>query len=274
MMQGLLGIAVMVGGLAIAGCAMGTAAGGPKALAGKSPMAPTSTKGPIVILKLDDVIASSEQGGPVSMRWKRAADYVEKNGLKAALGVICYSLEEDNPAYFAWIKEREQRGRIEFWLHGYHNRVAEEKTGEFDQESAAEEQAILEKSERLARQRLGFAFTAFGAHWSGTTEETEKAVQAVPDLKIWLCGPEKSKFFKRTSIPWTIALEDPIFVPDPVKFKAAYEATGAAAPVLCLQGHADQWDDARWEGFVKIVEFLKSKGCRFMTPTEYLKEAK
>ena len=125
----------------------------------------------------------------------------------------------------------------------------------------------------MARQRLGFDLVAWGAHWSGTTEETEKAVQAVPEIKIWLCGPKDSKFYKRLSIPWTIALEDPIFVPDLEKFKAAYEKSGAAEPVLCLQGHADQWDDARWDGFVKIVEFLKSKGCRFMTPPEYLKTA-
>ena len=228
---------------------------------------------PVVILKLDDVISSDEQGGPVSVRWRRAADYVEKNNLKAAFGVICYSLDADNPAYFEWIKERQKRGRIEFWLHGYHNRNAEEKTGEFDQGTAAEHQAILEKCERLARQRLGFEFAAFGAHWSGTTEETEKAVQAVPEIKIWLCGPKESKFYKRLSVPWTIAMEDPIFVPDPEKFKAAYEKSGAAEPVLCLQGHADQWDDERWAGFVKIVEFLKSKGCRFMTPSEYLKTA-
>jgi hypothetical protein len=32
------------------------------------------------------------------------------------------------------------------------------------------------------------------------------------------------------------------------------------------------WDGKRWEGFVKIVEFLRSKGCVFQTPTEYLKE--
>jgi L-ascorbate metabolism protein UlaG (beta-lactamase superfamily)/peptidoglycan/xylan/chitin deacetylase (PgdA/CDA1 family) len=262
MPHALIGIAVLVLAAAVIGCAAV-----PSVRADAAPAKPV----PIVILKLDDVISSTEQGGPVSVRWRRAADYIEKNNLKAAMGVICYSLEEDNPAYFDWIKERQKRGSIEFWLHGYHNRTMEEKTGEFDQGTAAEHQAILEKSQALARKRLGFEFTAFGAHWTGTTEETEKAVQAVDSLKFWLCGPKDSKFYKRLSVPWTIAMEDPIFVPDPVKFKAAYEASGATESVLCLQGHADQWDDERWAGFVKIVEFLKSKGCRFMTPAEYLK---
>jgi peptidoglycan/xylan/chitin deacetylase (PgdA/CDA1 family) len=255
MPQALIGIAILVIALAAVGCTAGPAA--------KTP--------PIVILKLDDVINTGDPGAAVSARWQRAADYIEKNHLKAAFGVIGYSLDADNPAYFDWIKERQKRGAIEFWLHGYHNRNGEEKTGEFDQGTAAEHQAILEKCQQQARRRLGFEFAAFGAHWSGTTDETEKAVQAVSSIKFWLCGPKDSKFYKRLSVPWTIAMEDPIFVPDLEKFKAAYEKSGAAEPVLCLQGHADQWDDERWAGFVKIVEFLQSKGCRFVTPSEYLK---
>ena len=39
-----------------------------------------------------------------------------------------------------------------------------------------------------------------------------------------------------------------------------------------LQGHPDQWTDERWNGFVAIIEFLKSKNVVFMTPSEYLKQ--
>lgn len=264
MLQTLIGIAILIIAVAVLGCALGPAAWGEETAAKAAP---------VVILKLDDVGPSGEQGGPVSPRWRRVADYVEKNNLKAAFGIICFSLETDNPAYLEWIKEWQKRGLIEFWLHGYRNRTAEDKTGEFELASAPEQQAVLERCERLARQRLGFELVAFGAHWSGTTEETEKAVQAVPEIKVWLCGPKNSKFYKRLSMPWTIALEEPIFVPDFAKFKAAYEKSGTAEPVLTLQGHADAWDDARWGEFVKIVEFLQSKGCRFMTPSEYLKVA-
>ena len=34
--------------------------------------------------------------------------------------------------------------------------------------------------------------------------------------------------------------------------------------------HPNAWDDKRWDGFVKIIEFLKAKGCVFVTPSEYL----
>ncbi len=57
---------------------------------------------------------------------------------------------------------------------------------------------------------------------------------------------------------------------DVAKFKAIYERSAATKPYLSLQGHPNQWDDQRWAGFVEIIEFLKSKSCVFMTPSEYI----
>ena len=48
-------------------------------------------------------------------------------------------------------------------------------------------------------------------------------------------------------------------MPDVEKFKTFYETKAAKREVLVLQGHPDQWDDKRWEGFTKIIDFLKSK---------------
>ena len=226
---------------------------------------------PIIILKLDDVVASNEAGGPVSSRWKRAADYLEKNEIKGGMGIICSSLEPDNPAYFDWIKQHQKKGFIEFWLHGYKARQASDPAGEYEQGTFEEHKASLERCEQLAREKLGFPLAAFGPHWSGVSEETEKALQAVPEVKIWLYGPKKPAFFKKLSIERIMALENPTFVPDFEKFKATYEKSGASQRVLVLQGHANAWTDERWDGFVKIIEFLKSKGCQFTTPSEYLK---
>jgi len=226
---------------------------------------------PVVVLKLDDVVPSGEEGGPVSPRWKRVAEYLEKNEIKGSMGIICSSLEANNPVYFDWIKEHQKKGIIEFWLHGYYNRKASDKFGEFDKGTFEEQKAVIDKSAALAREKLGFAFVAFGPHWSGTTEETEKALQANEDVKVWLCGPKASKYYKKLSLPWVIALENPIFEPNFEKFKAAYEKMPAGQQVLALQGHSDQWNPQRWAEFVKIVEFLKAKGCKFMTPSEYLK---
>ncbi len=68
-----------------------------------------------------------------------------------------------------------------------------------------------------------------------------------------------------------MALENPTFVPDADKFIAFYDQHAAQKDVLVLQGHPEQWNDERWTGFTRIIEFLKSKNVVFMTPSEYLK---
>ena len=234
----------------------------------------SSAKAQVIIFKFDDVIElGANGGGPVSPRWRRVTDYIEKNHLKASSGVICDSLEGDQPAYFKWIKEHHKNGAVEFWLHGYrtHARHPEDKTGEFEQGTWQEHKALLDRCERLAREKLGFEFAAFGPHWSSTTEATDRALEAVPQVKIWLCGPKKPKYFSRLSLPRVMSLEDPIFVPDFKKFARTYKKLAAGLDMLVLQGHPDLWKvETKWEGFFKIVEFLKSKGCVFMTPSEYL----
>ena len=225
----------------------------------------------IILLKLDDVVAGRLSSTPVPPKWQKTLDYLKKNNIKGSFGIICESLEKDNPTYFQWIKDVQNGGLVEMWLHGYKMRGANDK-GEFEQGTAEDQRAILAKSEALAKEKLGFPLTAFGPHWSGTTDATDDALEGVPEIKIWLYGPAKPKFFTRLSIDRVMALENPTFVPDPEKFKAVYEKTGFKREVLVLQGHPNQWDDKRWDGFVQIIEFLKSKGVVFMTPSEYLKK--
>lgn len=223
----------------------------------------------VIILKLDDV--RQVKNGVVHRNWQRVADYIGTNKLKASFGIICASLEQDNPAYFDWIKAQQKQGSIEFWLHGYIERKNGDKTGEYEQGTFEEQKASLEKCERLAREKLGFPLAAFGPHWSGTTDATDRALDTVPEIKIWLYGPRQPKHFSRLSLERVMALENPTFVPDFAKFKNIYERTGAQQPFLVLQGHPPNWyTDERWNGFLQIIEFLRTKNCVFMTPTEYM----
>ncbi len=237
------------------------------ALAFVPPLAAADSQ--IILLKLDDVIAPRVSSTPVSPRWMKTAEFLRTQNIKGAFGIITESLEKDNAAYFQWIKDTQKAGLIEFWMHGYHLKKAGEP-GEFEHGTAAEQRAILEKGARLAKEKLGFDLPAFGPHWSGTTEATDEAMEAVPSITIWLYGPKKPKHFTRLSIERVMALENPTFVPDAVKFKSFYEAKAATREVLVLQGHPEQWDDKRWAGFVEIIEFLKLKQVVFMTPSQYL----
>lgn len=225
----------------------------------------------IILLKLDDVIARRVGTKPVSHRWQKVHDYLIAQDIKGSFGVITESLEKDNVLYFQWLKDVQAAGRIELWMHGYKMRGASD-TGEFENGTAMEQRAILAKGEKLAKEKLGFDLPAFGPHWSGTTDATDEAMEGVPEVKIWLYGPAKPKFFTRLSIPRVMALENPTFVPDSAKFIAFYEKNASTKDVLVLQGHPEQWNDERWSGFTKIIDFLRSKNVVFMTPSEYLKK--
>ncbi|MBL9115389.1 MAG: hypothetical protein JNJ83_10325 [Verrucomicrobiaceae bacterium] len=226
----------------------------------------------IILLKLDDVIARRVGTKPVSDRWQKTHDYLVEKRIKASFGVITESLEKDNALYFQWLKDVQAAGQIELWMHGYKMRGPKD-TGEFESGTASEQRAILAKGEALAKEKLGFTLPAFGPHWSGTTDATDEAMEGVPEIKIWLYGPAKPKFFTRLSIPRVMALENPTFVPDADKFIAFYEKHAAQKDVLVLQGHPEQWNDERWTGFKRIIDFLKSKNVSFMTPSEYLAAA-
>lgn len=224
-----------------------------------------------IVLKLDDITPHGAKGNlPVSPRWQRVVDFVEKEDIKAGFGIIGSSLEQDNAAYFDWIKNLHKKGRIEFWNHGYRDRKGTDKTGEFEESFEVQLEA-LKKTQKLAKEKLGIELKAFGPHWSGTTSDTEKALAEVPELTMWLYGPKDSKKF---AFPRYLAIENPTFVPDFDKFKQLYERSAQKQPCLALQGHPNAWDDARWDGFVKIIAFLKEKGCRFLKPSEYLVEVK
>ncbi|MCF7974957.1 MAG: hypothetical protein K9N55_14155 [Phycisphaerae bacterium] len=224
-----------------------------------------------IILKLDDVVAApSSDASPVSPRWRRVTEFLSDSNLKASFGIIGYSLEQDNKAYFDWIAAAKKSGLVEFWHHGYRQRKATDPTGEFE-ESFEVQKIALERTQALAKEKLGITFTCFGPHWSGTNEHTIRALEGIPEITMWFYGPqETSKFaFERV-----LTLEDPVHVPDFAKFKATYDRVAFDKPYLALQGHPNSWDDERWDNFVQIIDFLKSKGCVFVTPSDYLKTAR
>jgi peptidoglycan/xylan/chitin deacetylase (PgdA/CDA1 family) len=224
---------------------------------------------PAIILKLDDVTHEGTDGRhPVSDRWQRCVDLLAERGVKSALGVIGYSLEEEHVAYFDWIKALHATGLIEFWNHGHWRRTQRDTIGEFEK-SLQDQQASLKRTQALGREKLGIEFKVFGVHWSGFNESTEVAMASVPEIKIWLNGPAGLRSGP-TILTGAIALEQPIFCPNFDAVTGEYEERGEKLPYLLLQGHPAGWDEARFDQFTRIVEFLRAKQCLFMTPSEYV----
>lgn len=223
----------------------------------------------IVILKLDDVTASTDSGKIVSDRWQRVADYIENKKIKAAFGVIGFSLAEDNPEYFEWITDRAARGHIEFWNHGYYNRTKGDTIGEF--EGTYEQQLrALQLTDSLAKEKLDLTFTAWGQHWSGINEDTDRALAKVSNIKFTFGKPNSVVHFKGYAFPHNLAMEYPVHNPDFEEFKKAYQGKWKNLESFYLQGHPNSWDDVRWDNFVRIVEFLESENVHFVTPSEFL----
>ena len=222
----------------------------------------------VVVLKLDDVVAQpSANGLPVSPRWERIKNFLEERHIRASFGIIGYSLEQENPAYFDWIKAIHKKDQIEFWHHGYRNRQGSDPTGEFEDSFETQKQA-LERTQQLAKEKLGITFNVFGPHWSVTNQDTIKALESIPEITMWYYGP---KAYNQFAFERVMTLEDPVHVPDFVKFKATYEQKAKDKSVLALQGHPNSWDDTRWQNFVQIIDYLTAQGCVFMTPSEYQK---
>ena len=233
-----------------------------------TPLSAQDAPAPVVILKMDDMApGGAPPGKAVPARWQRLIDFLEARKIRASIGVMGFSLEDDNATYFAFLKDLDRKG-FELWNHGYKQRKAEDK-GEFEEGTAETQKASLEKTQRLAKEKLGIVLRAFGPHWSGTNADTEAAISQVPDLKLWFYGPANSKVAGTFMFERTVNLENPTFVPDFEKFKAAYEKVGARRKYLALQGHPNQWTDERWAGFEKVMDYLAERKCPFMTALEY-----
>jgi peptidoglycan/xylan/chitin deacetylase (PgdA/CDA1 family) len=234
----------------------------------KSPNIDSGQQSPkLCVLKLDDVVAGSG-GQAVPPRWQRVADYLEGKKIKSSMGIIGFSLLEDNPDYFRWILDRiTPCGYIEFWHHGFHNRSEADTTGEYER-SYAEQMYSFYMTDSLAYTKLGIQFSVWGPHWSASTEDTDKALTHFPQIRMTFSYPPDAVHYKGFVFNNRIDIEFPTHNPDFEAFKKAYGEKSKNWDYFFLQGHPNSWDDTRWDNFKKIIEYLEKEGVRFVTPTE------
>ena len=233
-----------------------------------------------VMLKLDDLVRHGQ--GPnatVSPRWQRMTEFLEREKIKASFGLLAESLEGDCPGYVGWIKQRVTGGWIELWHHGYYNKGLPEamkaggRTGEYVGGTAADQAALFNKSLGLAKEKLGVDLVAFGPHGTAIDGATYEALEGIPQIRlVWFYGPPKGVRTSKVVVQRLMNLEKPLFVPNPSALQEDFEKKKATLPYIALQGHPNQWDDARFESFQKAVLFLRDQGCRFVTASEFLAE--
>lgn len=223
----------------------------------------------VVILKLDDLTRPNT-------KFRRVLDFLKSRNIKATAGIICNSLENPNEAYYAWIKEVNESGMVEFWLHGYDHRQWKDAEGkdlmEFKGVPYEKQKEAIMKSQELAKTKLGFPFRTFGAPFNAIDDATLKVLSEDPDLKVLLYGkPEQAGQVPGLMIMDRTAMniENPLFVPNTARVEHDLKILGPKREYFVLQGHPEQWDEARIAEFGKMIDYLCSQGVIFTTPYEY-----
>ena len=233
---------------------------------------------PVVLLTLDDLVRHGKSAdNTVSPRWQRVTDFLEGEKIKASYGLLAESLEGDCPNYCAWIGQRVTNGFIEIWHHGYYNKGLPEelktngRTAEYMGGTVADQTASFRKGLDLAKQKLGLEIHAFGPHGTAIDGTTYEALAGLPEIRaVWFYAPPKGMKTQKVVIQRLMELEKPLFVPNPTQLRENFEKKRATLPYVAIQGHPNQWADARFEDFKKAVLYLREQGCEFLRISDYL----
>lgn len=170
---------------------------------------------PVIILKLDDLRATKGTR-PIDPHWQKIADFIKDRKIKASIGIICDSLNEAGETSLAWIRDLHDTGLVEFWFHGYDHQGWLDADGkayaEFRKRPYEEQKRRFDLAQKLAHEKLGFHFTAFGPPGfvpppipgTNTSEintpkppaftgdnfgfdsETIRVMQEDPHMKVWM----------------------------------------------------------------------------------------
>jgi peptidoglycan/xylan/chitin deacetylase (PgdA/CDA1 family) len=223
----------------------------------------------VVILKLDDLRTTSP-------KWRRVLEFLKSRNIKSTAGIICNSLEGDKASYFSWVKDLQASGMVEMWCHGYTHGRSTNAEGkdvmEFKGVPYEEQKATLVKCQQLAKEKLGAPFRTFGAPFNATDEATLKALSEDPDFKVFLFGnPAHAAQVPGLMIQDRSAMniENPLFIPNTARVEHDLKILRPKREYFVIQGHPEQWDEARIAEFGKMIDYLCSQGVIFTTPYEY-----
>ena len=238
--------------------------------------AATTAAAPVVIFKLDDLHGTRGADTAVPHQWQQVVDLVVAKDIAAAFGISGKDLEGADEGFIAWCRERQADPRFELWNHGFtHGRrrtPAGESVAEF-QDALEQQREAFTRTQRLAKDSLGFPFRAFGSPFNVLTADTATVLAEDPDLRVWFYGREQlaqQAGFDGLVLGRALNIEHPVCKANAERFIADYEQRrGSLPPYLCLQGHPGAWNGTHLADFERIVDFLLAEGCRFTTPSAY-----
>ena len=219
---------------------------------------------PKIILKLDDLSVKNGvcQCAPV-------LDYLIQKKLKAGLGIIAIRNDETVlKTLTPYLKATNSNNEplFEIWHHGLdHIRPEFQGTGYDYQKSH------FDDADKLIKKLLGIQMHTFGSPYNATDSVTEKVFSENPNYKVFMFSSLK-KHAKGDFLylDHRVNMENGTGKPEFDYFVENYNKSKSNYPdYMILQGHPNLWTPEKIEQFKKIIDFLISEGCEFVTPYQY-----
>jgi peptidoglycan/xylan/chitin deacetylase (PgdA/CDA1 family) len=207
------------------------------------------------IIKADDLSGFPGKDKAIPSSWQKFIDITQKHKVKATIGIIGCSLIIDDQDYFDLIKRYHDSGLIEFWNHGlFHMTYSFEnqKYHEFNSTSLNYQYEIIQHTQNLAYEKLGFEFKTFGAPFNQVDINTVEALNKTNLTHAFFLDDR----FKGKNISKSIPLEKPVRTLNIETFNEHFEMMDYAV----LQVHPNGWNEKHFEEFEQLIGYLKDKG--------------
>lgn len=228
---------------------------------------------PKVILKLDDLEARPSSFDACLPTF----EFLERAGIKAGWGVM--KLEDISDDRIAILKKYlgkttpQGEPLFEFWHHGLdHSRDTASGTWEFSGTPYAYQKAHFDSASRILKEILGITVRTFGAPYNHSDATLLQVASEDSNMKVILLGEQIPSSAERfLNLHQRVNMERSTGVVSFDYFAANYSSRRTTyTDYIVLQGHPAKWaTPLLQEEFRRIVTFLISEGCKFVTPYEY-----
>lgn len=219
---------------------------------------------PKIILKLDDL---SVKNG--LCQCSSVFDFLVQKQLKASFGIIANrndntTLIKLNP--YLQAKNAKEERLFEIWHHGFDHSKTEFKDSTYEFQKAH-----FENADKLTKKLLDIQMHSFGAPYNATDSITERVFSENKNYKIFIFSSLKKH--EKSNILYLdnrVNMENGTGKPEYDYFLGNYaKVKSKYTDYMVLQGHPNLWSPEKLEQFRKIIDFLISEGCEFVTPYEY-----
>ncbi|MBQ8392121.1 MAG: DUF2334 domain-containing protein [Clostridia bacterium] len=220
-------------------------------------------KGPVVILKADDLSVASYK------TFKKMYDILLEEGIAnvsfGAIGNRCTG--EGNEDFWDFVKESVNSG-VEIWHHGWTHDIGGDNDSEFSGRYDYDEmKKRVGDTSTLFLENAGYQITTMGAPGNKVNAEFAKMLNAE--------FPEIDKIFFSKGLSFNAHPLNTAIYPESgtngVTFSHFKKVYVPSHEYTVIQFHPNRLNAYNlWDDFIKMIQYLRSQNCQFMTPSQYV----